>query len=36
MVVLTIGDVARSAGIGIETIGYYQREGIIPMAERSG
>ncbi|NBB91129.1 MAG: MerR family DNA-binding protein [Spirochaetes bacterium] len=32
---LTIGEVARRAEIGVETIRYYEREGLVPQPERS-
>ena len=32
---LTIGEVARGAGLGVETVRYYEREGLIPEPERS-
>jgi len=32
---LTIGQLARKAGVGIETIRYYEREGLIETATRS-
>lgn len=32
----TIGQAAEESGIGIETIRYYEREGIIPKVERAG
>ena len=32
---LTIGKVARLAGVGIETIRFYEREGLIPNPPRS-
>lgn len=32
---LTIGQVARQAGIGVETVRYYEREGLIPPPPRS-
>ncbi len=32
---LTIGAVARQAGVGVETIRYYEREGLLPAPERS-
>ena len=32
---LTIGEVARRAGIGVETIRYYEREGLIQEPERT-
>ncbi|WP_114394753.1 MerR family transcriptional regulator [Oleisolibacter albus] len=31
----TIGDLARSAGTKVETIRWYEREGLLPPAERS-
>lgn len=31
----SIGEAARQCGIAIETIRYYEREGILPAAERS-
>lgn len=31
----TIGKLSRQAGIGIETIRYYEREGLMPIPERS-
>ena len=33
---LTIGQVARSAGINASAIRFYEREGLLPAAERSG
>jgi MerR family transcriptional regulator, copper efflux regulator len=33
---LTIGRVAKLSGVGVETIRYYQREGILQEPERSG
>jgi MerR family mercuric resistance operon transcriptional regulator len=30
-----IGTAAKLSGVGIETIRYYEREGVIPPAERS-
>jgi 23S rRNA (adenine2030-N6)-methyltransferase len=33
---LTIGAVARGAGVGVDTIRYYEREGLLPPAERRG
>ncbi|MDZ7795341.1 MAG: heavy metal-responsive transcriptional regulator [Spirochaetia bacterium] len=35
MTVMTIGEVARRAHVGIETIRYYEREGLVPEPERS-
>ncbi len=32
---LTIGKLAQAAGVGVETIRYYEREGILPPAERT-
>ena len=32
---LTIGQVAREAGIGVETVRYYEREGLLPPPPRS-
>jgi DNA-binding transcriptional MerR regulator len=34
--VLRIGEVARRAGIASSAIRYYEREGLIPMADRVG
>lgn len=31
---LTIGTVARRAGVGIDTIRYYEREGLLPLPQR--
>ena len=31
---LTIGSVARKAGVGIDTIRYYEREGLLPPPQR--
>lgn len=31
----TIGQVARQAGIGVETVRYYEREGLLPPPPRS-
>lgn len=35
METLTIGKVARRAGVGVETIRYYEREGIIQEPDRT-
>lgn len=35
METFTIGHVAREAGINIETVRYYEREGLLPKATRS-
>ena len=35
METLTIGKVARRAGVGVETIRYYEREGLVPKPDRS-
>lgn len=35
MQTLTIGQVAKQAGIGVETVRYYEREGLIPAPPRS-
>jgi len=32
---LTIGQVARSAGVGVETVRFYEREGLVPEPRRS-
>ena len=33
---LTIGKVARRAGVKIDTMRYYEREGVLPPPERTG
>ena len=33
---MTIGDLARRTGCGIETIRYYEREGLLPRTARTG
>jgi MerR family copper efflux transcriptional regulator len=33
---LTIGKVARRAGVKIDTLRYYEREGVLPPPERTG
>ena len=35
MQTLTIGQVAKQAGLGVETVRYYEREGLIPPPPRS-
>ncbi len=32
---LTVGQLAREAGINLETVRYYEREGLLPKAPRS-
>ncbi len=32
---LTIGDVAGAAGVGVETIRYYERRGLVPQPRRT-
>ncbi len=32
----TIGQVARACGVGVETIRFYEREGLVPQPERPG
>ncbi|MCD9150154.1 MerR family transcriptional regulator [Pseudophaeobacter flagellatus] len=32
---IAIGEASRQSGIGIETIRYYEREGIVPKPERA-
>ncbi len=34
MITLTIGKLAHAAGVGIETIRYYERRGIMPTPDR--
>lgn len=36
MSALTIGKVARRAGVGVETVRYYEREGLLPAPPRRG
>lgn len=36
MAALTIGKVAKLAGVGIDTLRYYERQGLIDPAERTG
>lgn len=33
---ITIGKVAKAAGIGVETVRFYERQGLIPEPPRSG
>ena len=33
---MTIGALARSAGVGVETVRFYERQGILPKPARSG
>jgi Hg(II)-responsive transcriptional regulator len=33
---MTIGKLAKSAGVGVETIRYYQQRGLLPVPEASG
>lgn len=33
---LTIGRLARAAGVGVETIRYYQQRGLLPVPESTG
>lgn len=33
---LTIGRLAKQAGVNIDTVRYYEREGLLPKARRSG
>ena len=33
---LTIGRLAHAAGVGVETIRYYQRRGLLPVPESAG
>ena len=33
---LTIGALARTGGVGVETVRYYQRLGLLPIPERGG
>jgi MerR family mercuric resistance operon transcriptional regulator len=32
---IAIGEASRQSGVGIETIRYYEREGIVPIPERA-
>lgn len=34
MAVMTIGGLARAGGVGVETVRYYQRRGLLPEPER--
>ncbi|MGE5134819.1 MAG: MerR family DNA-binding protein [Gemmatimonadota bacterium] len=33
---LTIGKLAAGEGVGVETVRYYQRQGLLPLPERAG
>jgi MerR family copper efflux transcriptional regulator len=33
---LTIGELARRAGVGVETVRFYERQGLVPPPPRSG
>ncbi len=33
---LTIGKLAADAGVGVETVRFYQRRGLLPLPERTG
>ena len=35
-VALTIGKLAAAAGVGVETVRFYQRRGLLPTPERAG
>jgi MerR family copper efflux transcriptional regulator len=35
MALMTIGKVARAAGLGVETVRFYERQGLIPAPARS-
>ena len=35
MIDFLIGEAAKRSGVAVETIRYYEREGIVPVAERS-
>jgi len=34
MEILTIGQLAKEAGVGVETIRFYEREGLIAQPDR--
>ena len=36
MATMTIGQLARDGGVGVETIRFYQRRGLIALPERTG
>jgi MerR family copper efflux transcriptional regulator len=36
MAALTIGELARRAGVGVETVRFYERQGLVPSPPRSG
>ena len=33
---MLIGEVARLSGVGVQTVRYYEREGLLPTARRTG
>jgi DNA-binding transcriptional MerR regulator len=33
---MRIGELARAAGVGVETVRYYERAGLLPMPARAG
>jgi MerR family copper efflux transcriptional regulator len=36
MAALTIGELAKRAGVGVETVRFYEREGLLPPPPRTG
>jgi len=36
MATMTIGKLAQAGGVGVETVRYYQRRGLLPQPERPG
>lgn len=36
MAALTIGELARRAGVGVETVRFYERQGLVPPPPRTG